>query len=124
MPQRRGIFAVAVALAASGARPDPVDIREWPIPNARFPLAPAVGPDGKVYITVRFSDRIARFDPATKEFTQWRLAPGTEPHDLLVDGQGRVWFTGSGNGSIGRLDPRTGGIKTYRVAATAYPHTR
>src|SRR5918995_7276373 len=97
--------ALAATLPASGARPNPVGIAEWPIPNAHFPLAPAVGPEGKVYITVRFSDRIARFDPATEEFTQWKLPAGTQPHDLLVDGGGPVWFTGSRNGTIGPLEP-------------------
>src|SRR5688500_20053919 len=84
--------------------------REWAIPNASLPLLPAIGPDGKVYITVRYSDRIARFDPATEEFAEWRVPRGTEPHGLLVDGRGQVWFTGSGNGRHGRLDPETGSI--------------
>src|ERR671910_3903065 len=102
------LTTLAIPLAGSPALPGSADVTEWPIPDARFPLLPAVGPDGKVYVTVRFSDRIARFDPVTEDFTQWDLPQGTQPHGLLVDRQGLVCFTGSGNGTVGRLDPGSG----------------
>ena len=77
---RREVGALALALLAVAGSWEADASREWAIPNASFPLLPAIGPDGKVYITVRYSDRIARFDPATEEFAEWRVPRGTEPH--------------------------------------------
>lgn len=98
-------------------------VMEWPIPNAHFPLEPTVAPDGRIFITLRFSDRIARFDPVTQTFTEWHTPAGSQPHGLVVDHHGIVWYTGSGNGTLGRLDPQTGQIRQYHIAANAYPHT-
>ena len=85
-------------------------VSEWNVPTPRFARDPAPAPDGSIYIAVMQGNRIARFDPATKQFREWDLPEGAKPHGLLVDKQGIVFYTGNGNGTIGRLDPATGKI--------------
>ncbi len=109
---------------APGARPQVEGrISEWKVPTPQFARDPAPGPDGNIYIAVMFGNKIARFDPRTKTFTEWALPPGARPHGLLVDRPGRVWYTGNGNGTIGELDPRTGKVVEHRAPSGGDPHT-
>ncbi|HKY74607.1 MAG TPA: hypothetical protein VJS45_00590, partial [Acidimicrobiia bacterium] len=55
-------------------------------------------------------------------FEEWRVPPGTHPHDVAVAPDGRVWFTGQGDGTIGRLDPKTGRITSIDLPSGAAPH--
>src|SRR5689334_179414 len=85
-------FVAAVAFAggsnygiAPGAREFSAKISEWPVPTPKFARDPAPGPDGNIYITEMFADKIARFDTRTHKFDEWNLPEGTHPHGLLVD---------------------------------------
>lgn len=99
-------------------------VQEWPVPTPRFARDPAPAPDGSIYIAVMSGNRVARFDPKTKQFKEWDLAPGHRPHGVLVDKQGIVWTTGNGNGSIGRLDPATGKMTEFKTpSGGGGPHT-
>jgi virginiamycin B lyase len=98
-------------------------ISEWAVPTPRFARDPAIGPDGKIYIAVMQGNKIARFDPRTKTFTEWDLPEGARPHGLLVDRTGQVWYTGNGNGTIGQLDPGTGRVIEHRAPSGGDPHT-
>lgn len=71
-------------------------ISEWVVPTPKFARDPAPGPDGNIYIAVMYGNKIARFDPRAKGFTEWELPQGARPHGLLVDRQGQVWYTGNG----------------------------
>ena len=107
-----------------GARPSlEGKISEWPVPTPKFARDPAPGPDGNIYITVKLADKIARFDPRTKRFTEWNVPAGAQPQALLVDRHGQVWYTGSGNGTVGRLDPATGKVTEYKAPSGGDPHT-
>src|SRR2546426_5319282 len=109
---------------APGARPQVEGrISEWKVPTPQFARDPAPGPDGNIYIAVMFGNKIARFDPRAKTFTEWALPAGARPHGLLVDRPGRVWYTGNGNGTIGELDPRTGKVVEHRAPSGGDPHT-
>ncbi len=109
---------------APGARPEFAGrVVEWAVPTPQFARDPAPGPDGAIYIAVMFGNRIARFDPRSRAFTEWDLPPGARPHGLLVDGAGRVWYTGNGNGTIGQLDPATGKVVEHRAPSGGDPHT-
>jgi virginiamycin B lyase len=108
---------------APGARDLSGKISEWPVPTPKFARDPAPGPDGNIYITVMYADRIARFDTKTQKFNEWDLPAGAHPHGLLVDREGRVWYTGNGNGTIGVLDPSTGKVTEYRTPSGGSPHT-
>src|SRR5204862_3752195 len=98
-------------------------ISEWKVPTPQFARDPAPGPDGNIYITVRFGNKIARFDTRAKTFTEWDLPQGARPHGLLVDRAGRVWYTGNGNGTIGELDPKTGKVVEHKAPSGGDPHT-
>jgi virginiamycin B lyase len=98
-------------------------ISEWPVPTPKFARDPAPGPDGNIYITVMFADKIARFDTRTHKFDEWNLPEGTHPHGLLVDPVGRVWYTGNGRGVIGELDPGTGKVTEHKAPSGGSPHT-
>jgi virginiamycin B lyase len=106
-----------------GTKPLSGKISEFPVPTPKFARDPAPGPDGNIYITVMFADRIARFDTKTHEFKEWDLPSGTHPHGLLVDKQGKVWYTGNGNGTLGELDPATGKTIQYKTRWGGSPHT-
>ena len=107
-----------------GARPNfEGKILEWVVPTPMFARDPAPGPDGMIYITVMYADKIARFDPHTETFTEWKLPNGTKPHGLLVDLSGQVWYTGNGNGTIGRLNPATGWIDEFKLPSGGDPHS-
>src|SRR5439155_1359709 len=59
---------------APGARPQIEGrISEWKVPTPQFARDPAPGPDGSIYIAVMFGNKIARFDPRAKTFTEWDL---------------------------------------------------
>jgi streptogramin lyase len=98
-------------------------VREWPVPTPSFARDPAPAPDGNIYIAVMQGNRIARFDTATEQFTEWELPRGARPHGLVVDEAGIVWYTGNGNGSIGRLDPKSGKVTEYKLPGGGDPHT-
>ena len=99
-------------------------VTEWNVPTPKFARDPAPAPDGTLYITVMMGDKIAHFDPKTKQFREWDLPNGTHPHGLIVDRQGIVYYTGNGNGTIGRLDPATGKITEYQTRQSGSgPHT-
>ena len=133
---RSALLAVALPLLAAdalaggsnyGITPGTRDfsdrITEWPVPTPKFARDPAPGPDGNIYITVMFADKIARFDTRTHKFDEWNLPEGTHPHGLLVDPAGRVWYTGNGKGVIGELDPATGKVIEHKAPSGGSPHT-
>lgn len=98
-------------------------ISEWTVPTPMFARDPAPGPDGMIYITVMYANKIARFNPLTETFTEWELPARARPHGLLVDWDGQVWYTGNGNGTIGQLDPTTGRVVEHKVPSGGDPHT-
>jgi virginiamycin B lyase len=108
---------------APGTRSVSGKITEWQVPTPKFARDPAPGPDGNIYITVMFGNKIARFDTVTHKFNEWEMPEGARPHGLLVDEKGIVWYTGNGNGTIGELDTRTGKVVEHKVPSGGSPHT-
>jgi virginiamycin B lyase len=134
--RRRAVIAIPLVLVASpvlaggsnygvtpGTRNFSGKVSEWAVPTPKFARDPAPGPDGNIYITVMYADRIARFDTRTQKFNEWNLPEGTRPHGLLVDPAGKVWYTGNGKGVIGELDPATGKVVEFRPPSGGNPHT-
>lgn len=98
-------------------------VQEWAVPTPEFARDPAPAPDGSIFISVMYGNKIARFDPKTQTFKEWDLPRGARPHGLFVAEDGTVWYTGNGNGTIGHLDPATGKVTEYKTPSGGDPHT-
>ncbi len=128
MTNRPGLMLAAAAglLWSSAGLADAVDIREWAVPwEDSRPRDPYVADDGRVWFVGQKGDYVASFTPASGDFSRFDLAPGTGPHNLIVDGHGTVWYAGNRASHIGRLDPATGDITRIPMpdAAAGDPHT-
>ena len=82
---------VALAIALGGpsllaAQSDQnVDLKEWPIERGGLSRDPYVGPDGKVWFTLRFVHKVAVLDPTTGTYTT--IDVGRSPHGIFLNAQ-------------------------------------
>lgn len=91
-----------------------ISIQEWDVPTlGQRPRDPLQTADGTIWWAGMYASLIGRFDPATGEMQEYRLAPDARPHSIVDDADGNIWFTGNGNGTVGRLEPDTGQITVY-----------
>jgi virginiamycin B lyase len=102
---------------APGTRVLSGKITEWPVPTPKYVRDPVVAADGSIFIAVRDGDRIARFDPRTQRFQEWKLRDGFKPTGMRIDADGKVLFTSIGFGVIGELDPSSGRIREFNTTA-------
>ncbi|PYR81639.1 MAG: hypothetical protein DMG18_15955, partial [Acidobacteria bacterium] len=51
--------------------------------------------------------------PIEATIREWKVTPGTRPHDPAVAPDGAVWYTGQASSRLGRLDPSTGEVRNY-----------
>ncbi len=104
-----------------------VSIREWDVPTkGSNPHDPAVGPDGALWFTEQYTNKLGRLDPATGTIREYPLKTNKSgPHGLVADKEGNIWYTGNYAGLIGKLNPRTGEITEYKMpdAKASDPHT-
>ncbi|NEX63475.1 Vgb family protein [Noviherbaspirillum galbum] len=101
-------------------------VSEWAVPTPRFARDPAAAPDGRIYIAVMHGNKLARFDPATRQFEEWDLPEGTRPHGLVVDEKGTVWMTGHGNGTLLEIpfaDGKPVRMTAHKTPSGGTPHT-
>lgn len=88
--------------------------------NYAAPHCLAPDPQGNIWFTEIGANRIGRFDPEGKVFTEYLIpTPEAEPHGITVDKDGIVWFTEAGKDKIGRIDPKNGTITEFPVPAGA-----
>jgi virginiamycin B lyase len=116
----------APARAAAAVSPAAFDPKEWAVPFGADtrPRDPYVDAQGRVWFVGQSGNYIARLDQRTGEFKRYEIAPGTHPHNLVVE-KGMVWFTGNRNNRLVRLDPATGKLTTYVIPDSTVrdPHT-
>ncbi len=99
---------------AEAASLNPVEIKEWQVPwDQTRPRDPYVDQQNRVWFVGQGGDYIAVLDPEVGQFHQFKLDPGTGPHNLIVDKEGQVWYAGNRAAHIGKLDPATGTIIKY-----------
>jgi len=106
--------------------PIEVTIKEWPVPwKDSRPRDPDVAPNGVIWLVGQGGDYAARFDPASEEFTQKVLPPGTGPHNLIVDRDGALWIAGNRQAFIGKMNSVTGELTRYTMPdeTARDPHT-
>ena len=111
---------------AAEAELNPAKITEWKVPwEQTRPRDPYVDQQDRVWFVGQTGDYIAVLDPKVGQFHQFKLDPGTGPHNLIVDKQGFVWYAGNRAAHIGKLDPTTGHITKYAMpnSSAGDPHT-
>jgi len=79
-----------------------------------------VAPDGAVWITLALGNQLARFDPASGEWSIHEVEEGFYPHTLRFDQRGRVWYTIAASNHVGMLDPATGRGRQLRLPAASF----
>jgi virginiamycin B lyase len=99
----------------AGVGPSEPRVTEFPIPGAQAPRDPWPHSAGGVYFSMTGTDRIVRFDAASRQFREWALPAGAKPHAVTVAGDGMIFYAGFGHGTIGELDPRTGSVRQHRL---------
>jgi streptogramin lyase len=78
-------------------------ITEYPIgSSASNILDITAGPDGALWFTENFGDKIGRMT-VNGSFTEYSLAPGAGPIGITVGWDRAIWFTEGNAGKIGRL---------------------
>jgi virginiamycin B lyase len=110
------------------AIPGPVQVtfKQWdtPTPGSR-PHDPLAMPDGTIWWSGQFANKLGHLDPKTGEMKEYPLPTRAGPHGLINDKDGYIWYAGNWGGHLGRLDPKTGEVKTYPLPdpAARDPHT-
>jgi virginiamycin B lyase len=104
--------------------PKTAAVEEFPVPeqvtagvHSAFPA-----PDGTVWFTEFALNKIGKWDPRTKEMTEYQDTgdvPNERPskHTIRLDRQGKVWITGS---PLTRFDPETGKFFHFNEVPSSY----
>ena len=74
---------------------------------------------GRLWVTEWNAGRLARYDPATRRWREWRLHGSAQPYAVYVDEKDVVWLTDFAAGAIVRFVPATGRFTTFRLRAGA-----
>jgi len=74
----------------------------------------AAGPNGSLWFTRRYTDRIGRIT-RTGAITEFAVPAGSGAMGVVVAPDGFVYYTELGRHAIGRLDPATGATTEYAV---------
>lgn len=93
-------------------------IETLPIAVGGGPRALDIDEDGVWYVLLGGPPSVARYDPATGEWSSWQT--GMYPHSTALDRAGRVWFNGHFRREpeqLGYVDPGSGEVRLYDVPA-------
>ena len=84
-------------------------------------LVPA--PDGNLWFTEQFDDKVGVFDLRTRTATEFDVPRGTLPHNAIVGPDGNLWFTGLAD-NIGTFDFSTGTAMVFHegISPGSEPH--
>jgi virginiamycin B lyase len=108
------------------AGPVQVKFQQWtvPTPGSR-PHDPLATPDGALWWSGQFANRLGRLDPKTGEMKEYPIPVKGGPHGLINDKDGNIWYGGNWGGHIGKLDVKTGEYKIYPMPdpKARDPHT-
>ena len=108
------------------AGPANVRFKTWatPTPGSR-PHDPLATPDGMIWWSGQFANRLGRLNPATGEMKEFPIPVRGGPHGLINDKDGNIWYAGNWGGHIGKLDPKTGEWTQYPMPdpKAKDPHT-
>jgi virginiamycin B lyase len=74
---------------------------------------------GRLWVSEWNAGRVARYDPKTRRWREWRLPGAAQPYAVYVDDRDIVWLTDFGAGAIVRFDPVTQRFTRIRLRANA-----
>jgi virginiamycin B lyase len=74
---------------------------------------------GRLWVSEWNAGRVARYDPATRRWREFRLPGSAQPYAVYVDDQDVVWLTDFAKSGLVRLDPATGRFTTIPLRAGA-----
>jgi len=132
--QAKEIKQYLIAAFPELPRPKPVAIEGpvkikfhvWatPTPGSR-PHDPLAMPDGTLWWSGQFANRLGRLDPRTGEMKEYPIPIKGGPHGLINDRDDNIWYGGNWGGHIGKLDVKTGEYKFYPMPdpKARDPHT-
>src|SRR5262245_6825827 len=95
-------------------------ITEFPIPTANsFLVGIAAGPDGNLWFTERFGDKIGEINPTTHAIAEFPVPTANAlPNEITAGPDGNLWFTERA-GKIGEINPTTHAIAEFPVPITS-----
>jgi virginiamycin B lyase len=90
-------------------------------PPTRGQGARRIWPDshGRLWVSEWNAGRVARYDPKTRRWREWRLPGAAQPYAVYVDDRDIVWLTDFGASAIVRFDPATQRFTRIRLRADA-----
>ena len=106
--------------------PIQVKFQIWPLPTpGSRPHDPLATPDGALWWSGQFANRLGRLDPKTGEMKEYPIPVHAGPHGLINDRDGNIWYGGNWGGHIGELIVKTGEWKQYQMPdpKARDPHT-
>ena len=74
---------------------------------------------GRLWVSEWNAGKVARYDPATKRWREWRLPGPAQPYAVYVDNRDVVWLTDFGRSGIVRFTPTTGTFSRFPLRAGA-----
>jgi virginiamycin B lyase len=74
---------------------------------------------GRLWVSEWNSGKVARYDPATRRWREWRLPGQAQPYAIYVDEKDIVWLTDFAASAIVRFDPKTERFSRLRLRAGA-----
>ena len=69
----------------------------------------------RLWVSEWNAGRVARYDPATRRWREWRLPGPAQPYAVYVDDKDVVWLTDFAASAIVRFVPATGRFTTIRL---------
>ena len=74
---------------------------------------------GRLWVSEWNAGKVARYDPKTRRWREWRLPGAAQPYAVYVDDRDVVWLTDFGAGAIVRFDPVTQDFTRIALRANA-----
>ena len=74
---------------------------------------------GRLWVSEWNVGKVARYDPATRRWREWRLPGQAQPYAIYVDDKDTVWLTDFATSAIVRFDPKTERFMRVRLRAGA-----
>ena len=65
---------------------------------------------GRLWVSEWNAGRVARYDPQTRRWREWRLPGAAQPYAVYVDDRDIVWLTDFGASAIVRFDPASAAL--------------